>query len=150
MRYDYMRCIFWVVRSNLDFENKAARDRNWVDFTSAWSRIKQGSRISLAFGKFGVMFIRQFLWKQTWQLSPSFADIWYAILNVVSVILRSPNKRLAQHFKVGELKMKYKWHGFATKLVSTCRSMFNFGILLSRSSPIHTHTHTHYIYIYTW
>ena len=47
--------IFGVVRLNLDFENKAARDWNSVDFTSPRSRIKQESKISVKFDKLGLL-----------------------------------------------------------------------------------------------
>ena len=80
------------------------------------------------------MFIRQFLRKQTWLPfvckrglipSPSFAsvgwDIWYTILNLVSGIRRSPNRRLPQLFKLEKLKME--WHGLTTDIVSTCRAL---------------------------
>ena len=59
--------IIRFVSLKLDFENKAARDWISVYFTSPrgqlalGSRIKLESRISLKFGKFGLMFIRQFL-----------------------------------------------------------------------------------------
>ena len=66
--------ILEVVHSNLDFENKAVRDWLSVNFTSPRLRIKQGWRVSLRFGKFGLMFICQFLWKQTWLPSPWFAS----------------------------------------------------------------------------
>ena len=59
--------IFEVVRSNLDFKNKAARDWNSVNFTYLTSiEDKRGiENFSLTFGKFGLMFISQFLRKQT-------------------------------------------------------------------------------------
>ena len=60
-------CAVRILSSNLDFENEDAREWNSVDCTSPrgelapGSRNEQGSRIFHIFGKFGLMFICQFL-----------------------------------------------------------------------------------------
>ena len=92
--------------SNLDFENKAARDWNLVDFTSPrgqlalGSKIKQRSRISLKFGKFSLTSIRQFL-----------GTSYHSFQRVFKEDL----KRVSDRFCRYEL---------ATKPVSTCCSTF--------------------------